>query len=72
MMDRGLYEPPQFPFRQPFQIKVLCLERIHFQNFLAGYFGQTFAEQVMNSPVPVVLPIVTYGQEWDLTVFILI
>lgn len=35
-------------------------------------FGVGFMIQVMNSPVPVVLPIVSYGQEWDLTIYILI
>ena len=71
MMDRGLYEAPNLPLPRPFLVKIMCLESMHFQQYLRGYFGDQFATHVMSSPVSVVLPVVTYGQEWDITIFVL-
>ena len=67
-----MYPVPHFPFLNPFHIKIQYISRFLFQRFIAANFGVEFMIQVMNSPVPIVLPIVTFGQEWDLTIYILI
>lgn len=67
-----MYPVPSFPFMNPFHIKIQYIDRFLLQRFIVANFGVAFMIQVMNSPVPVVLPIVSYGQEWDLTIYILI
>ena len=67
-----MYRVPRLPFPNPFSIKIMYVDRFLFQRFLVEHFGVSFMRDVMNSPVPVVLPIVSYGQEWDLTIYILL
>ena len=67
-----MYPLPRFPFSNPFLIKIQYVGRFFFQRFLVANFGVAFMVQIMNSPMPVVLPIITYGQEWNVTIYILI
>ena len=67
-----MYRAPRFPLQNPFSIKVMCIDRNHFQRYLAVNFGAAFMWEVMNSPIPVILPIVSYGQEWDVTIYVLV
>ena len=71
-MDRGLYGPPNLPFPHPFKINIIYMERIHFRQYLIGNFGEDFSRIVMEAPNPTILPVVTYGAEWNTTIFILL
>ena len=70
-MDRGIFGPPNLPLPTPLQIEVICVEKIHFQQHLIANFGIDFTTFVMNSPRPTILPVVTYGEVWHTTIFIL-
>jgi hypothetical protein len=39
--------------------------------FLIAHFGLQFARQIMIAPTPVALPIVTYGDTWACTIYVL-
>ncbi len=70
-MNRGLSNPPQFPPPHMFSINILCVDRHVMRQRLAFHFGIAFSDLVMQSTIPFVYPIVTYGPTWDCTIFIL-
>lgn len=71
-MNGGVFRAPNLLLPTPFQIKIVCLQRDHFRVWMVFQFGEQFMAEVMRSPDPIVLPIVTYDEVWDLTVYILL
>ena len=69
-MDRELYEPPNLPFSYPFKINIIYIERIHFRQYLIGIFEKDFSRIVIEVSNPTILPVVTYGAEWNTIIFI--
>lgn len=70
-MDRGILPAPGFPLPNPFVVKIHVLQREHMRMFLVYHFGEAFMSRVMSAEAPVVLPVLIYGEVWDLTVYVL-
>ena len=66
-----VHPPPVAPFVNPFLIRIHCLSKHVMQMRLLYQFGFELMESVMNSNAPFVYPIVFYGDEWNVTIFIL-
>jgi hypothetical protein len=66
-----VHPPPAVPFINPFLIRVHCLSKHTMRMRLLYHFGFELMETVMNSNAPFVYPIVFYGDEWNVTIFIL-
>ena len=62
---------PHLPLNNPFLIRVQVMERQAMRQHMVFYFGEMFAQWVMNLPEPIVYPTVTYGTEWTCTICIL-
>ncbi len=48
------------------------LEKHHFQQYIISRFGFAFWLVVVQSRIPVVLPIVTFGETWVVALYILV
>lgn len=66
-----IHPPPAIPFVNPFLIRIHCLSKGTMRMHLLYHFGFELMESVMNSNVPFVYPMVVYGNEWNVTIFIL-
>lgn len=62
---------PHWPIPNLFDIHLRCMEKHHFRMYLVACWGADFMTRVMESRVPLILPIVTYGETWDCTIYIL-
>jgi hypothetical protein len=56
----------------PFLIEVHCLRKMHICQSLIYLFGLDFVLRVMESPLPLIYPTVSYGDEWMITIYILL
>ena len=63
--------PPTRPPPNHWQFRVHQLPRHHMQQHIISRFRWTFWMTVAHSPIALVLPIVTYGEVWRLTIYIL-
>lgn len=58
-------------FANPFLVRLHCLDKQTMRRTLMYQFGNNLATFVMNSNTPFVYPVVTYGDEWICTIYIL-
>ncbi|CAM6127331.1 unnamed protein product [Calypogeia fissa] len=65
-----LYQPP-IDFANPFTIRLRCVDKHAMQLILMHQFGIGLSNFVMNSNVPFIYHVVTYGDEWTCTLYIL-
>jgi hypothetical protein len=70
-MDHWYVGPPSLPPPFHFQIRVHRLPRHHFRQHIISRFGWNFWMSVVASLVPVILPIMIYGEEWILLIYVL-
>lgn len=63
--------PPSRPPPHHWQLVVHQLPRHHMQQHIISRFGWSFWMVVAQSPVAIVLPMVTYGEIWTLALYIL-
>lgn len=63
--------PPPVVHVNPFLIRVHVLDKHTMRHTLLYQFGIELATFVMNSPTPFIYPIVTYGEEWICTIYVL-
>lgn len=66
-----VHPPPAIPFVNPFLIRIHCLSKYTMRMRLLYNFGFELMETVMNSNAPFVYRIMFYGNEWNVTIFIL-
>jgi hypothetical protein len=62
------------PARAPpyhWQLAVHQIPRHHMQQHIISRFGWAFWQVVAQSTIAIVLPVVTYGEIWTLTLYIL-
>jgi hypothetical protein len=62
---------PPVVFVNPFLIRVHCLDKHVMRHTLMYLFGNELATFVMNSNTPFIYPVVTYGDEWVCTIYVL-
>lgn len=55
----------------PFLIRLHCLRKVHMRQSLIYLFGLDFTSRVMNLAMPLLYRVVTYGDEWILTIYVL-
>jgi hypothetical protein len=53
-----------------FFIRLHCLRKVHFQQTLIYLFGLDFVLRVMELPLSLIYPTVSYGDEWIITLYI--
>jgi hypothetical protein len=70
LMMQKVNQPPRVTIN-PFLIKLHCLRKMHFQQTLINFFRLDFVSRVMESPLPLIYPTVSYGDEWIVTLYIL-
>jgi hypothetical protein len=70
LMMQKVNEPPKVAIN-PFLIRLHCLKKIHFQQILIYLFGLDFVSRVMELPLSLIYPTVSYGDEWIVTLYIL-
>lgn len=66
-----LHPPPTNPFINPFVIGIHCVSKNSMRMHLLYHFGFDLMETVMNSHAPFIYPIVYYGNEMHVTIFVL-
>lgn len=73
MLAHGLprVHAPPIQVANPFLIRLHMIEKDAMRRTLMYQFGMEFTTFVMNLNVPFAYPVVTYGEEWVCTVFIL-
>ena len=70
--------PPLGPFFHPFQltqrinVRITISKKIHFMNCIVQFFGPAMLGQVLNSPNPVILPLLPYELGLDVHIYILL
>jgi hypothetical protein len=65
-----VHRPPTV-FVNPFLIRLHVLDKNTMRQTLMYQFGIELSNMVMNSNVPFVYPVVTYGEEWICAIYIL-
>ena len=60
-----------FHFTQQIQINVHVDKKIFFQQRMVFMFGPERLREIMESPLPVVIPMINYENSFDVHVFIL-
>ena len=68
--DGPLFYP--FDFTQQIQINVCISRKIHFMQRIALMFGPARLGEVLNSPNPVILPLINYETNFNVHIFILL
>ncbi len=63
--------PPTSPPPHHYKVAVHYLPKYHFQQYIISRFGFPFWVTVVQSPDPVVLPIITYGDLWVIALYVL-
>ena len=61
-----------FHFTQQINVRVTVSRKIHFMQRIVHLFGPGALGQVLNSPHPVILPLILYENSFDVHVFILL
>ena len=70
--------PPLGPFFHPFQltqhinVRITISKKIHFMEHIVQLFGPVVLGQVLNSPDPVILPLLPYELGFDVHIYILL
>ena len=70
-MDRGLHVPPRIPPPNPLVLYILVVPKENMRQFLIVQFGVNFYRQILALQTSVVIPIVTYGEEWRMGLHVL-
>ena len=70
LMMQRVNQPPRVTVN-PFLIRLHAMRKVHMQQTLIYLFGLDFVLRVIKSALPLIYPMVEYGDEWILTIYIL-
>lgn len=68
----GVVDYFPFQFRNSITVDICISNKIHFQQRIVQLFGLQSLQEILNSPQPVILPILDYTRSFNVIIFILL